>query len=123
MAEKNNLNMVNVNDIIDKYEGTEELLYSDPSNPYESIYIRAKFSNGQLTVTDSECEHAPDGGWSHRILEFDKGNTENAVLMLIEKDPDPFKALKSIISYQDRTGIFREMCDRREIKYKETFAF
>lgn len=115
--------MPTIKDIITSYEGTEKLLYSDPSNPYESIYIRAKIKDGLLTVIDSECEHAPDGGWSHRILAFDKINTEKAFLMLLEKDHDPFKAIKDMLSYSERTGTFREACDKRGIKYKNTLAF
>ncbi len=115
--------MPTVKDVITAYEGTEKLLYQDPGNPYESIYIRAKVSDGLLTVTDSECEHGPDGGWSHRTLEFDKMNTEKVFLMLMERNPDPFGALKGMLSYQDRTGIFREMCDSRGIKYRQTLSF
>jgi hypothetical protein len=109
--------------IISKYEGTEKLLYSDQSNPYESIYIRAKISNGLLTITDSECEHGPDGGWSHRTLTFDKINTELALKMLQKKSHNPFKALKGMLNYNDRTKVFQEMCDSHGIKYRNTLTF
>ena len=112
-----------VKEVITSYEGTEEILFSTPNNPYESIYIRAKISNGILTVTDSECEHAPDGGWSHRILEFDENNTEEVFRMLLEINPNPFIALKNMFNYQDRTEVFRKKCDEREIEYKNMLSF
>ena len=112
-----------VNDVITSYEGTEEMLFSTPKNPYESIYIRAKISNGILTVTDSECEHAPDGGWSHRILEFDENNTEEVFRMLLEINPNTFIALKNMFNYQDRTEVFRKKCDERGIEYKNMLSF
>lgn len=115
--------MPSVKNIIAAYEGKERLLYSCPDNPYESIYISAKISDGLLTVTDSECEHGPDGGWSHRTLAFDKVNTEKVIGILTENDPDPFTALKNMINYHDRTRAFRNMCDSRGIVYKNTLSF
>lgn len=29
----------------------------------------------KLTVTDSECDHPPDGAWSWRTIQFDQENT------------------------------------------------
>lgn len=110
-------------DIITKLEGTQRLLYTDPSDPYESIYIRAKIQDGLLTVTDSECEHGPDGGWSHEILAFDKSNTQKAIAMLLERNNDPFDALSSMLSYENRTQVFRNLCKSKGIKYKNMFSF
>lgn len=115
--------MVSINDILAMYEGKEELLYSNSDNPYESIYIKAKIEDGQLTITDSECDHSPDGGWSHRTLEFDKANTEKVFSMLVERNSNPFKALKIMMSYKNRTKIFRDKCDQRGIKYKSMVSF
>ena len=111
-----------VKDILAKFEGKERLLYSDPSNPYESIYIKAGIKNGLLTVTDSECEHGPDGGWSYERLVFDKINTEKALFMLLEKNSDPFDALKSMLTYKNRTQIFQNMCKSRGIRYENLFS-
>ena len=85
-----------IKDFITKLEGTERLLYSDPSNPYESIYIEAKIRDGMVTVTDSECEHGLDSGWSHEILAFDKINTEKAISILLERNNDPFEVLQMV---------------------------
>ena len=63
------------------------------------------------------------GGWSHRILEFDEINTGEVFRMLLKINPNPFIALKNMFSYQDRTEIFRKMCDDRGIKYKNTLSF
>lgn len=115
--------MTDLEMVISGYEGIEKLLYSDPDNPYESIYIRAKITNGALTVTDSECEHAPDGGWSHRIISFDRINTEKVFSFLLEKNSDPFRALSGMFSYNDRTRLFRKECDARGIAYKNQLAF
>ena len=115
--------MSTVREIIAKYEGTEKQLYSDPGNPYESIYIEAKISDGLLTVTDSMCEHGPDGGWSYRTLSFDRSNTEKAVAMLLENDPDPFQAMKCMLSYADRTRTFQKMCESRGIVFTNTLSF
>lgn len=112
-----------VKSTISAKEGTEKLLYSDPDNPYESIYIRAKVSEGLLTVIDSECEHAPDGGWSHRILSFDSRNTEAVFAFLLEMDHDPYRALAGMLSYNSRTGEFRKKCDARGIEYENKLAF
>ena len=78
---------------ISEREGLEVQLYSDPSNPYESIYIKAKITDGALTVTDSECGHAPYGSWSHRIIRFDRENTEKVFAFLLEQNDDPYRAL------------------------------
>ena len=115
--------MPTVSEMIAMYEGTEKQLYSDPGNPYESIYIKAKISDGLLTVTDSECEHGPDGGWSFRTLLFDRVNTEKVFEMLLERDPDPFQAMKAMLSYADRTRTFQKMCESRGIVFTNTLSF
>ena len=102
---------------ISTFEGRESLLYSDPSNPYESIYIRAGVKNGELTITDSECEHAPDGGWSHLMITFDKMNTQKVFLFLLKKNPNPFAALQSMFNYTDRTRMFQQACKDRGIQF------
>ena len=100
-------------------EGVKKLLYSDPSNPYESIYIEARIVNGALSVTDSECEHGPDGGWSHVTTSFDEENTEKVFTFLLERNADPFQALAKMMSYRSRTSDFLEVCDKRGIVYKK----
>ena len=115
--------MSDIEKLIASYEGTDKLLYTDPGNPYESIYIRAKVSDGMLVVTDSECEHGPDGGWTFRTLSFDKPASEKVFIMLLEINPDPFRAMAGLFNYNDRTQVFREMCDKRGIEYKDTLSF
>ena len=115
--------MSDVKKLIASYEGTDKLLYTDPGNPYELIYIRAKVSDGMLVVTDSECEHGPDGGWTFRTLCFDKPASEKVFIMLLEINPDPFRAMAGLFNYNDRTQVFREMCDKRGIEYKDTLSF
>ena len=115
--------MPEVKDVITTYEGTEKLLYSDASNPYESIYIRAEIRNRSLTVTDSECDHGPDGGWSHGTYTFDEENTEKVIFFLLEKNPDPFMAMESMMTYEDRTRVFAKMCDEKGIIYTHTLEF
>ena len=115
--------MSTVQDIIAASEGTEKLLWSCPDNPYESIYIHAKIENGLLTVTDNECEYGPDGGWSYRTITFDGDNTVKAISALMERDPDPFRALKRMLSYKDRTRVFLDLCDSRGIRYTNTLSF
>lgn len=105
------------------FEGKERLLYSDPTNPYESIYIRAKISDGKLTITDSECEHGPDGGWSRRIITFDKQNTIKAIALLMENNTDPLQALKKMLGYNERTMLFREACVTAGIEFKNQLSF
>ncbi|MBR1759114.1 MAG: NAD(P)H-dependent oxidoreductase [Lachnospiraceae bacterium] len=101
----------------------EELLYSDPSNPYESIYIHAKIEDDCLTVVDSECEHGPDGGWSYRIITFDRENTVKAIDFLSQGGRDPFATLQRMLGYEQRTRKFREACDERGIQYQDRLAF
>ena len=81
--------MTTVKKTIASYEGVKRLLYSDDSNPYESICIYAEVTKGSLTVTDSECEHGPDGGWSHGYYVFDEENTQKVFMLLMERDPNP----------------------------------
>lgn len=97
---------------------TDKLLYSDPRNPYESIYISAKIIDGKLTVTDSECEHGPDGGWSHRIISFDEENTEKGFAFLLDRNADPFQALADMLSYKARTADFLDACNAKEICFE-----
>lgn len=108
---------------IEAKEGSESLLYSDPSNPYESIYIRARVVHGVLTVIDSECEHGPDGGWSHKTITFDRENTEKVFAFLLDMSYDPFRALARMIDYNDRTGHFLEVCDELGIRYESRWSF
>ncbi len=109
--------------LVSSLEGKESMLYSDPGDPYESIYIRARVAGGALTVTDSECEHGQDGGWSHRILVFDGENTEKVFAFLSDMDPDPFRALSGMLDYRNRTRTFREACSARGIEFRDQLAF
>ena len=104
-------------------EGSEELLYSDESNPYESVCIRARIFGGALTVIDSECSHGPDGGWSHRILSFDRSGTEQVFDFLLDMLPSPFAALKRLVGYNDRTQRFAEECEKRGIAFESRWSF
>lgn len=115
--------MPKLNDIITSLEGTDRLIYSDSDNPYESIYIRAKIKDGLLTVTDSECSQGPGGGWSHRTLKFDGINTQKVFMLLLERNDNPLAALKDMVNYQDRTRVFRELCNEKGIEYKNLMAF
>lgn len=112
-----------IRELISSFEGTEKLLFSDPSNPYESIYISAYVYQGCLTVKDSECEHAPDGGWTHILVSFDRENTEKAFAYLSVIDPDPFRALARLVDYHNRTELFKEGCTKRGIQYETRFSF
>lgn len=112
-----------IKETVAKYEGYEKTLFEDPSNPYESVYIRAEVSGGKLTVTDSECEHGPDGGWTHRTFLFDKENTEKAFAFLTEQGTDPFVKLSGMIDGNVRTRRFTEACDERGIEYLSRFSF
>ena len=103
-------------------ECKEELLFSD-SNLYESIYIRARIYNGALTVIDSECGHAPDGGWSHRSILFDKENTERVVGILLDMSYDPYRGLKQLINYDSRLDHFIDICEQQGIKYESRWSF
>ena len=74
-------------------EGRKDLLFSTPDNPYESIYIYAEIKRGCLVITDSECDHAPDGGWSHQVITFDAGNTEKPSLYCVNGTRIRFRRL------------------------------
>lgn len=110
-------------DIVIQHEGKNVLLYSDPSNPYESIYIRAKIENGCLTVTDEEIEHGPDGGSSCRILTFDKENTKKVMALLSFGGADPFAALKAMMGYEQRTRVFTDSCTKLGIVFDNSLWF
>lgn len=103
---------------VSESEGIDKLLYSNPHNPYESVYIRAKISDGKLTVTYSMCEHGPDGGWSHHTISFDRENTEKVFDVLLDKKADPFQALAEIIRRNAGTGDFLDICNTKGIRYK-----
>ena len=98
-------------------EGRKDLLFSTPDNPYESIYIYAEIKHGCLVITDSECDHAPDGGWSHQVITFDAENTEKAFSLLCERNADPFLALADTFSYEERTRPFLADCRQRGVEY------
>ena len=104
-------------------EGKEEILYPDPNNPYESCEIRARIVGGALTINDSECGHAPDGGWSHRTIVFDRENTEKVFAFLLDACYDPFRALKNMINYNDGLIPFLDACNERGIKYESRWSF
>lgn len=113
----------NIKTLIASLDGQEKLLFSDPANPYESIYIRAAIFRGMLLVTDSECEHGPDGGWSHRTISFDGENTEKVLAFLRSRDSDPLRALAQMVGSSVRTRRFTDECDRRGIKYERRLSF
>ena len=104
-------------------EGRDDLLFSTPDNPYESIDIYAKVRHGCLTITDSERDHGPDGGWSHGTLAFDEENTVKAIALLCESNSDPFQALQDMLDYSKRTRTFRDACTERGIQFEMTLAF
>ncbi len=101
-------------------EGRKEMLYSDPSNPYESIYIRASVTGGRLTIDDDECEHGPDGGWSYKSLKFDKENTRKLLAILSAGNRDPFQVLKGMVGYQQRTRLIEDKCQEWDIVFTKT---
>ena len=108
--------------LISSCEGKEKRLYSDSGNPYESIEITARVSDGMLTVTDSECEHGPDGGWSCRTLTFDRVNTQRLSLLLAGVHPDPFRALSSMIDCAERTDRLLRQCRSSDIQYRDDLS-
>ena len=112
-----------VNRAIASFEGKERLLYSNPDNPYESIYIKAQVEGGCLTITDRECGHAPDGRWSHRTLSFDAENTQKVFRFLLSKYASSVVGLANMLNGRNRTAVFQEACDARGIQYKNTLSF
>lgn len=106
-----------------RMEGTEVLLDSDPTNPYESIYIYARVRDGVLNIIRSECEHAPDGGWSHKFVVFDEENTLKLLEILAEYRFDLPYALKRYLNVQDGTQEFEKFCVEKGIVYKIGYAF
>ncbi|MBR5344596.1 MAG: hypothetical protein IK127_02055 [Clostridia bacterium] len=111
--------MKEIEQLIASLDNTGHLLYSCPDNPYESIYIRAKISEGSLTITDEESEHAPGGGSSLEELKFDTMNTQKVFLFLLEIDPNPYLALSSMMSYMQRTKVFQAACQVRSIQFQK----
>jgi len=107
-----------VSDNIKAFEGQEHLLYSDSSNPYESIYIEAKVEDGKLTVTDTEIGHPPDDGSSTRVISFDEEGTRGVFRFLIAVRQDPVQALSSMMDYQNRTSSFLQRCDKCGVSYE-----
>ena len=107
---------------ISRWEGKNLLLWEDQNNPYESIYIRACVEQGRLSLTDSQCDHAPDGGWSHIVLEFDEENSGRVIEFLSEDGKEPFAVLKGMLDSQNRSGRFVEECQVRNIAFKKKFC-
>lgn len=108
--------------IAPKYEGKDFLLFENKGNPYESIYIRASVKHHMLTVNDSECGHAPDGGWSEKIIRFDEKNTEEVLRFLSESRTDPFTSLKGMLDEDRRTKAFTQECKSRNIEFTIGYA-
>ena len=44
-------------------------------------------------------------------------------MLLMERDPNPYRALSSMTSYRDRSGLFVKACDERGITYEKKLAF
>ena len=106
-----------------RMEGVEVLLDSDPTNPYESIYIYVRIRDGILNIIRSECEHAPDGGWSHKFVVFDAENTLKLLQILADDRYDLPYALKKYLNVQDGTLKFEKFCEERGIPYKIGYGF
>lgn len=105
-----------VKEFIAANEGETKLLYSDPSNPYEEIIIKAVIKNGELIITDFE---SADYGSSKRVITFDKENTEKVFSFLMEKaSRAPFLKLAMMMGYDNRTSTFLSQCDLLAITYE-----
>jgi len=109
-------------DWVSQYEGKQILLFEDRENPYESIYIKAGIAQGKLTMTDSECGHGPDGGWSFHYMEFDEDGTRSVMNFLSERGKEPFVVLKEMLNARDRMTLFADECKTRGIGFISKIA-
>jgi hypothetical protein len=99
-----------------------KLIYSEPSNPYETIEVYWDLEPEGWAIKSYISEHGPDGGSSWHGIFIDEQNKKKFELSAGE-DMELF--LRKYLREHSNVGLigFSKLLDAYEIKYSSKYAF
>lgn len=104
------------------FRKTGKLIYSEPTNPYETVEVYLDLEPNGWAVKSYVSEHGPDGGSSWRGIFIDEENRQKFELA-VGKSFEAF--LKKYLRQHSNTGLigFAKLLDAYEIAYTQKYAF
>lgn len=104
------------------FRATGKLIYSEPSNPYETVEIYLNYEYDHLALKSYISEHGPDGGSSWRGIYLDDENAQK-LSKIVGEDLEAFFRTylrqNSHLGLLGLTGYLKE----RDIEFDHKLAF